>query len=166
MSTRSLIADATRGAIAGGVATWFMDLVTTALYEAQSDETNARERAAQARGKGSVENMLERFESVTGIAVPDDLRPAALQALHYGLGIGPGAAYGVLRNRLPLVGAGRGILFGLTLFAVNDEFMNTALGLAGPPGAYPLETHWRGLVGHVVLGVATDAGVSVLSGGR
>ena len=70
----------------------------------------------------------------------------------------------MLRNRLPLVGAGRGILFGLTLFAVNDELMNTALGLAGPPGAYPLETHWRGLVGHVVLGVATDAGVSVLGG--
>jgi hypothetical protein len=166
VSTRSLIADATRGAIAGGVATWFMDLVTTALYEAQSEETNARERAARAHGKGSVDNMLERFESVTGISVPDDLRPAALQALHYGLGIGPGAVYGVLRNRLPLVGAGRGILFGLTLFAINDEFMNTALGLAGPPGAYPLETHWRGLVGHVVLGVATDAGVSVLGGGR
>jgi hypothetical protein len=161
----SLIVDGTRGAIAGAVATWFMDLVTTALYEAQSEETTARERAAQVRGKGSVENLLERMESMTGVSVPQDMRPTALQALHYGLGIGPGALYGVLRGRVPGVGAGRGILYGLALFAVNDEFMNTALGLAGPPGAYPIETHWRGLVGHVVLGVATDAGVSVLGGG-
>jgi hypothetical protein len=162
----SLIADGARGAVAGAVATWLMDLVTTALYEAQSEETNARERAGQAHGKSSVENLLERVESVSGITVAGDLRPAALQALHYGLGMGPGALYGMLRGRVPGIGAGRGILYGLTIFAVNDEFMNTALGLAGPPGAYPLETHWRGFVGHVVLGVATDTGISILRGRR
>jgi hypothetical protein len=160
----SLIVDGTRGAIAGAVATWFMDLATTALYEAQSEETNAKERAAQVGGKSSVENLLERIESATGVTVPADARPMALQALHYGLGMGPGALYGMLRGRVPGVGAGRGILYGLALFAVNDEFMNTALGLAGPPSAYPVEAHWRGLVGHVVLGVATDTGVSVLGG--
>jgi hypothetical protein len=30
--------------------------------------------------------------------------------------------------------------------------------------AYPLETHWRGLVGHAALGVATDTTIELLGG--
>jgi hypothetical protein len=47
---------------------------------------------------------------------------------------------------------------------VNDEVLNTWLGLAGAFDAYPAETHWRGLVGHVVLGITTDATVTALGG--
>ena len=47
---------------------------------------------------------------------------------------------------------------------VNDEFLNTRLGLAAPFGAYPIETHLRGLVGHLVLGVATDTTIELLGG--
>jgi hypothetical protein len=160
----SWLVDAARGAIAGAVATWLMDLVTTGLYDAQSDEVNQREQAAQPNGKGSVENLLDRIETETGFAVDAEQRPMVLQAMHYGLGIGPGAVYGILRNRLPLVGAARGLLFGLVLFALNDEYMNMKLGLAGPIEAYPVETHWRGLVGHITLGVATDTTIELLGG--
>ena len=52
----------------------------------------------------------------------------------------------------------------MAVWAVNDEYLNTRLGLAGPFAAYPIETHFRGLVGHVVLGVATDTGISLLGG--
>lgn len=153
-----------RGGIAGAVATWLMDQVTTGLYEGQSPEVAEREKAAQPNGKSSVENLLDRIEAESGFAVEPGQRPMVLDAIHYALGIGPGAVYGVLRNRLPLVGAARGLLFGLLLFAVNDEYMNTKLGLAGPIEAYPVETHWRGLVGHATLGVATDTTIELLGG--
>src|SRR5687768_15954175 len=39
--------DAARGAVAGAVATWVMDLATTGLFEAQSEEVTAREEAAR-----------------------------------------------------------------------------------------------------------------------
>ncbi|MEZ0239764.1 MAG: DUF1440 domain-containing protein [Chloroflexota bacterium] len=156
--------DAVRGGLAGAVATWLMDLVTTGLYDGQSPEVTEREKAAQPNGKSSVENLLDRIETETGFVVEPLQRPMVLQAMHYALGIGPGAVYGVLRNRLPLVGAARGLLFGLVVFAVNDEYMNTKLGLAGPIEAYPVETHWRGLVGHATLGVATDTTIELLGG--
>jgi uncharacterized membrane protein YagU involved in acid resistance len=81
--------------------------------------------------------------------------------MHYALGIFPGAVYAVVRDRFRPVRAGRGILFGLALWVVNDELLNSALGLSGPPEAYPLSSHLRGLIGHLVLGVATDLGIEL-----
>src|SRR4051812_24738602 len=110
-----------------------MDLVTTGMQQSQSEEDAELEKAAQVNGRSSVENLLELIETQVGTRVDDDARPMVLQALHYGLGIGPGAVYGVLRGRVPLIHAGRGLLFGALVWAVNDEYLNTALGLAGPP---------------------------------
>ena len=84
------------------------------------------------------------------------MRPQVEQVVHYGLGVGPAVLYALLRRRVPLLGAGRGVVYGLLLFGINDELLNTALGFAGPPDAYPASAHVRGLVGHVTLGVATD----------
>lgn len=159
----SLLGDATRGAIAGGIATWLMDLVTTGLLQSQSEETTAREEAARPNGKGALDNLIDRVEATTRLALDPQQRSLALQVVHFGLGIVPGALYGALRGRVPVLGARRGLAYGVLLWALNDEYLNTALGLAGPFEAYPLRTHWRGFVGHVVLGAATDAGIDILA---
>ena len=158
----SLLGDAIRGGIAGAVAVWLMDLVTTAMLDAQSEEVTRREEAARPNGKSSVANLVDLLEAHLDVALEPDERASLEQAVHFGLGVVPGAFYGALRRRLPLVGAGRGVLYGLAVFAVNDEYLNTALGLAGPFDAYPLETHWRGVVGHAVLGAATDTVLDLL----
>jgi uncharacterized membrane protein YagU involved in acid resistance len=159
-------AEGVRGGLAGFGATWLMDVVTTGLYAGQAEATTEREEAARPNGKSAVENLVDRIEARSGRTFTDAQRSAVTQAIHFGLGVGPGAAYAVLRRRMPLVGASRGLLYGALLWAVNDEYLNTALGLAGPFGGYPLETHWRGLVGHIVLGMATDSGIDVLGGER
>jgi hypothetical protein len=156
--------DAVRGAIAGGVATWVMDLVTTTLLEAQPAEVTEQEESAQPNGKSSVANLLDRIQAAIGLDLDADERAWAEQAIHYALGIVPGAIYGILRRRVPLAAARGGLVFGLLLFALNDEYLNTRLGLAGPIQAYPPETHVRGLVGHAVLGAVTDTGIVVLGG--
>ncbi len=160
----SLLGDALRGAVAGGIATWLMDLATTGLVQAESPEDAKREAAARPNGRSSVANLLSRVEEQTGLQLDDDARSMASQGIHYGLGVVPGALYGALRRRVPLLGAGRGLLYGMLLFLGNDEVMNTELGLAGPYSAYPAATHLRGLVGHAVLGVATDTGLDILGG--
>ncbi len=152
------------GALAGAVGTWLMDLVTTGLLEGQSKESLRWEKEASPNGKSSVANLVDRIEGLAGVTLKGDQRSMATHAIHYGLGILPGALYGSLRNRLPLLRAGRGIVYGLILWAVNDEYLNARLGLAGGFGAYPLKTHWRGLVGHIGLGVATDTTIDVLGG--
>ena len=153
-----------RGALAGGIATWLMDLVTTGLLTDQSTSVTERERAARPNGRGPVENLVDRIERQLDLSIDDRQRSVLVQAIHFGLGIVPGASYATLRCHLPLLGAARGAVYGALLWVVMDEYFNTALGLAGVFDAYPLETHWRGLVGHVVLGVATDTVIDVLGG--
>jgi hypothetical protein len=161
----SFLGQAIRGAIAGGVATWVMDLVTTALYEQESKAAREREEAARPAGRPPADNLVDLVTERIGVSLTADQKPVAAQAAHFALGIVPGAAYAVLRDRLPLIGAARGLVFGALLFALNDEYLNARLGVAGPPEAYPAEAHARGLVGHLVLGVATDAGIDILGGG-
>jgi hypothetical protein len=156
--------DFVRGAIAGAVGTWVMDQVTTALLEQASEEDKAREQAVRPNGKSSAANLVDLVTDPLGLELADDQRTQAATAVHWALGIVPGAVYGALRNRVPLVGAARGLGFGAVLFAANDEYLNTALGLAADPGAYPASTHLRGLAGHLVLGATTDTVLDVLGG--
>lgn len=159
-----MIRDALRGAVAGAAATWLMDLVTTGIFAVQAPDVTRREEAARANGKTSVANLIDRVEAQTGITVPEERRPMVEQAVHYALGVAPGAVYGVLRRYVPFARLGSGLAYGLVLFVVNDEYMNTKLGLAGPMEAYPPETLLRGLAGHAVLGVATETGIQLLGG--
>jgi hypothetical protein len=159
----SLIGDAFRGAIAGVAATWAMDQVTTVMLSLQAPEVTKQEEAARPSGKSSVTNLVDRVEAQTGLVVPPKQRPLVEQVVHYALGAIPGALYGIARH-MPFVRAGNGLFFGLGLFAVNDELLNTKLGLASAPQAYPPETHLRGLAGHAVLGVATETGIQLLGG--
>jgi hypothetical protein len=159
-----VIRDAFRGALAGAAATWLMDLITTGMFEAQPREVTAREEAARPNGKSSVANLVDRVEAETGLTFPRAQRPMLENLIHYALGILPGALYGVLRRYVPFARLGRGLAYGVLLFAANDEYANMKLGLAGPIEAYPPETHFRGLAGHAVLGVATESGIQLLGG--
>jgi len=158
--------DAVRGAIAGALATWFMDLVTTGVQASQSGQDAARELAARPNGQSSTANLVDLLVDRLDLDVDESTRSTAAQVAHYALGVAPGAAYGVLRSRLPAVGAWRGVLYGLAIFALNDEWMNAALDLSGPPDAYPASSHLRGAVGHLALGLVTDAGLDVLGASR
>jgi len=154
--------DALRGAAAGAVATWVMDLVTAGMLEGQPRRVTVREEAAQPNGRSSVGNIVAKVQSTIGVRLRVSNRRKVEAAVHYALGIIPGAIYGVLRPRVPGLGAGRGLAYGTAVFLLNDELMNTKLGLAGPIGAYPTETHLRGLVGHAVLGATMDTGLDLL----
>jgi len=159
-----MLRDALRGAVAGAAATWLMDLVTTAMLSGQSRAVTAREQAAQPNGKSSVANLIDRVEAKTSLTLPAARRPAVETGVHYLLGIIPAAMYGVVRRYVPVVRAGNGLGYGLAVFAANDEYANAALRLSGPPQAYPVQTHLRGLTGHAVLGMATETGIVLLGG--
>lgn len=46
---------------------------------------------------------------------------------------------------------------------MNDLAASRLLGIAGPQHEYPWQAHLRGLVGHVGLGVVTDAMLDAMS---
>lgn len=156
--------DIVRGAIAGAVGTWVMDQVTTALLAQASERDRELEEAVRPNGKSSAANLVDAIAGPLGLELTSDQQTQAATAVHWALGIVPGALYGALRRRVPFIGAGRGLVFGAVLFMGNDEYVNTTLGFAADARAYPASTHLRGLAGHLVLGATTDTVLDVLGG--
>ena len=138
-----------------------MDQVGWALYRRENDAAVRRELEARVDGKDVAHVAAGKIAGVMGKSLTQEQPHPAGLAVHYALGIVPGALYGTLRQQVPGLGAGRGLLYGLGLYLINDELMNPMLGLASGPTAYPWQAHARGLVAHLVLGVATDAVLDV-----
>lgn len=157
-----VVLDVVKGAVAGAVAVWAMDKVTWWMWDREAPAALAQERQARPGGMDPAHNVANRVAGALGKELsPAQPHPAGV-AVHYGLGMGPGAAYAVLRKRVPVVGAGGGLLYGLALSLVEDEGVAPLLGLAGKPTDYPWQAHLRGVVGHLVLGAVTHATLDLL----
>lgn len=153
---RSFASDLVLGAAAGVVGSWLMGQATSLLYSQESEEIRKREQAIRG-GKASFEVAAEKAGRAVGEELDENQRKQVGGAMHWGIGIGAGAVYGALRPRVPWISAGFGTLYGAMFFLVMDEGVNTAFGLTPPPQEFPWQPHGRGLAGHVVLGVTTEA---------
>ncbi|MEX2535610.1 MAG: hypothetical protein WD273_08425 [Trueperaceae bacterium] len=154
-SKRSIAVDAVLGAAAGLAATWVMGQVTSAIYKREGDE--AKEHESRVQGTTAYGVATEKAAHALGTEVNEKQRKRYGSAIHWALGAGAGAVYGVLRPRTAWASWGFGTLYGALFFLFVDEGANTALGLTAPPQEFPWETHARGLAGHTVFGVATEA---------
>ena len=150
-----LLTELALGAAAGAAATWVMGQATTFLYEREDPLAREREDAARG-GKTAYGIAAEKVAGAFGRQLSAERRATLGSGIHWALGAGAGAAYAVLRRRVPHVDAGQGLAFGATFFALMDEGANTALGLTPPPAAFPWQAHARGLAGHLVYGVVTE----------
>ena len=157
----SVGAELAKGAIAGAVATWAMTKVTTVLYE--HEDRSARQREERARGgKTAYRIAAEKGAASTGVPLREDELERAGQAIHWGLGIGAGAVYGVLRPRVRRLGKAAGLAYGTGFWLLLDEIAVPALGLTPGPTGFPWQTHARGLAGHLSFGAVADATLNVL----
>lgn len=151
-----------KGAIAGAVGVWVMDQVGWSMWNREDPVALQQEREARVEGMDPAHVMVNRAADAVGTPLsPRQPNPAGV-AMHYGLGIIPGALYGALRHRVDGIDAGRGMLYGLGLFLLEDEGVAPLMGFASAPGAYPWQAHARGLVSHLVLGAVTDATLDLL----
>jgi hypothetical protein len=157
----SMPQDLLKGAIAGAVATWALDRVTTWMYERESP--NAREQEDRARhGRTAYEAAAEKAARLLGRQLNQDERRRFGTAIHWALGIGAGAAYSVFGRRIPAFRRAGGGAFGTAFWAAVDEGLVSVLGLTPPPRAFPWETHARGLSGHLAFGIVADRTLRVL----
>lgn len=160
---RNVLRDALDGALAGLLATWLMGKATTVLYDRENPSARAREDAARA-GKTSYGVAAEKLARAVGASLSDEQRQAYGKAIHWALGMAAGAAYGMLRPRVPNRMLARGLAFGTLFWLLADEGATVALGLTPGPRAFPWQTHARGLVGHAVFGTVADTTLDVLQG--
>jgi hypothetical protein len=154
---RNVAVDMVLGALAGAAGVWVMDQLGWAMYDREDPAALAREHRARAGGRDVAHAMVAKFGEVTGADVPTEQPNPAGLAVHYGLGMVPGALYGAARREAPALRVGNGALYGLGLFVMNDEVAAPLMGVASEPGTYPWQAHARGLISHVVLGVVTES---------
>lgn len=165
-SNGGLAADMLKGAVAGAVGVWVMDRVDCFMFKHEDPAARQRTQAVRPGGMDPAHIMANKAAEAVGAKLsPPQPHPAGV-AVHYAIGIGPGALYGALRDRARAVGTGRGLLYGLGLFLVHDEILNAATGLSADPRRYPWQAHARGLVAHLVYGAVTDAILDLLYRGR
>jgi hypothetical protein len=158
----NVLADALIGAVAGAAAVWVMDRVDWFNFLHVVDpEARRQAQAVRPGGMDPAHVAADKLAQAVGWELePKDNNPVG-KAVHYSVGIAPAVLYSVLRHRVPAITAGRGSLFGLGFFLVEDEGLNALTGLSAPQGAYPWQAHARGLVAHVVYGLVLDAALNM-----
>lgn len=152
-----VLTDMLLGAVAGAAGVWAMDRVDWFNYRHEDPQARRRTRSVRPGGQDPAHVLARRVEGMAGTDPSPARHHLAGQAIHYAIGIGPAAIYGVMKGRVAGIGADRGLLYGLALFLIQDELANAATGLAADPRRYPWQAHARGLVAHLVYGLVTDA---------
>jgi hypothetical protein len=146
---RVLVVGATAGYLAGQV----MDKATTWFYERQSDASKQRE--GELLPEGAPLASARKLAGLIGAEPTDEQAGTIAATLHQGLGQLYGVVAAALTRRgVPPVRAG--LASGAAGFLLVDELANS-LFFTPPPQAYPVESHLRGLVGHLTFGATTGA---------
>ena len=159
-----IVADMLKGAVAGAAAVWLFDRLDWFMWNHEASEARRRTVAVRPGGEDPAHVIATGLERAAGAELTPSQHWFMGQAVHYAIGMGPAAAYAVVRRRLPQVAAGRGTLFGLSVFLTQDEALNSLTGLAEKPNDYPWQAHARGLVSHLVYGFVTDLVLRTLDG--
>ena len=139
------------GAAAGYLAGQVMDKATTWYYERQSDASKQREQELLPAGAPLA--AARRVAGLVGAEPTDDQAGQLALAMHQVLGQSYGVAAAALARR-GVSPVAAGLASGIGGFLVVDELANS-LFFTPPPQAYPVESHLRGVVGHVTFGAVT-----------
>lgn len=150
-----------KGAMAGALATWIMDRVTTFMYQHEPNTAPLIEDRAR-HGQTAYETAAEKLARSLGRELSPEERHRLGLAIHWALGIAAGAAYAAVGRRIPAFRGAGGAKFGTAFWAAVDEGLVSLLRLTPQPKAFPWETHARGLAGHVAYGIVADRTLRVL----
>jgi len=148
------------GAVSGLAASWVMNQYWTAeakLKEKFQPAENDSEGQQQDQSENPTVKVADTIaQSVTGQEVPEQQKPAAGSAVHYGFGAAMGALYGLLSEVAPVARLGFGLAYASALWLAADEIMLPVLKLSKTPDEYPPSKHLEALGAHLVYGATTE----------
>jgi len=137
------------------------------LDELESPAARAREDAARPGSPYRI--AAEKITQALGVQLSEERLDQLSLVFHYGMAIQWAPLYPLLRRRTRLGPVAAGLATGAAMSLVADELMTPAFGFSAPNLDYPLVTHARGVVAHLVFGLAVAATVEagwVLAGSR
>jgi len=155
--------------VAGGlVASWVMDefqALWSKLEESLEGTdggggSGGGEEKSQGGGEEQEPATVKAAEAISENVFEHELtkseKDVAGPAVHYAMGGGSAAIYGVLAEFVPEVTKGLGVPFGTAVWLLADEAAVPALGLSKGPTEYPLSKHVYALASHFVYGLTTE----------
>ncbi len=95
-------------------------------------------------------------EKVAGHQLSHDTKVVAGEAIHWGFGIGTGAAYGMLAEYYPAATSKEGASFGLVLMSLTHETALPAMGLAAEAEDQTAREHTSEAASHILYGVVAE----------
>ena len=144
--------------VAGGIlASFLMEQFQAAWSAAAEAMQPSKEQGGAKSDPATVKAANAIAEKVTGRGVPQEYKPIAGEAVHYGVGATSGAVYGVLAEVMPIVTLGDGTGFGTGVWLLVDEIGVPAVGLSKSAGEIPLTTHVYAFASHLVYGLTLEA---------
>lgn len=154
----SLIRDTPISAAAGYIAGTVMEQFNMQAFQKLEPEADQEHEQAVRPGP-PYQVAARKISARLGIDLSDDQVEKAGLALHYLLPISWVPVYMGLRRRTGMSPLTAGLAMGAAMSAVADEGMTPLLGLSAPNRDYPLSTHVRAVIAHLIFGVS--AGVVV-----
>ncbi len=156
-----LLTDMAAGATAGVLGGMALGGTAQVLYDLASPQDVALEQAIEPRNPFIV--LAQRLEAAMGLEKGARRENLFEKAVITTVSASSGALYAAAARKWSLGWLAGGAVFGALFWAIEDEGLGPAMGLAGDNTKYPLEAHLRGLAAHVVFGVVT-AGLLKASG--
>ena len=151
-----ILRGALAGAIAGIAGAYAMERFQQLWAETQ-ERARPKESAHAAKDEPTTVKAAERVaETVLRTELPEEVKPAAGEVIHYGMGAFSGAIYGAIAEVVPIARAGNGLLFGAMLWWLADNTVVPAVGLLKRPSAYPPSTHAYALSSHLIYGFVAE----------
>lgn len=161
MRIREAISDIGIGIIGGYVGTKVMEQVSTKIYEWEPEK--ARQQEDEVRPGDPPILAARKTTQWLGLDLSEEqIQMIGLYLFHYGLGMSWGAVYTLVRRRTGLDPIPAGLLTGAAMSLLVDEGMTPLLGFSAPNRDYPLTTHLRGFVAHLVFGLGVAATAETL----
>lgn len=155
-----LVRDSAVAAAASYIGSTVMEQFNMGAFKLESEEDQQREQEARPGMPFVV--AAKKIAGVAGIELDEEKSQKAGMALHYLLPFSWTPVYMVLRRRRRMRPVTAGLTMGAAMSLIADEGMTPLLGFSAPNRAYPLSTHARAFVAHLVFGVVVAA---VVEGG-
>jgi hypothetical protein len=155
--TREAIRDVALATAASYVGTKIMEPVSMTLYEVESAADREREDAVRPGPPYRV--AAEKITRSLGLDLNDEHLDRLSLVFHYGLAVQWAPLYPVLRRTTHLSPPAAGLVTGAAMSIVADKLITPAFGFSASNLEYPLSTHARGFVAHLVFGLAVAASV-------
>jgi uncharacterized membrane protein YagU involved in acid resistance len=156
MNMRQIAGEVVVGLAAGLVATRVNDQAQRVLYRWTPAAHKAREPDSEPT------SLVAARRTAATMGLPRKRVITLKNLLHYGLGAGWGGIYALLRRNSHLTPLGAGTAAGASLSLIVDETICPAMGFSAPNSRYPVSSHLRGFVTHLIYGLALAVSAEVM----